>query len=170
MPVAFDGTLVPARLDKQPCGGTPLFDTDSGYAYRCDTCNAVTGSVDQSKRCKNLNYMVTTGWYQQKRETMTRIIDDNMCHFDVADNPSHEALDKQLNDLVLYIARLIEFDTWVNTLGFKHRTFAGQVEELFDLTATNWPEQLEAFIDAYQTCPNTFEAEHNVRVEPHMAW
>lgn len=53
--VAFDGTRVPYELAKMNCGGTPLFDHGSGYAYRCDMCNAVIGSVGQSDRCKELN-------------------------------------------------------------------------------------------------------------------
>jgi len=55
MAVAFDGTVVPERLPIQTCGGTPYFDHDSGYAYRCDSCNAVIGSVGQSDQCKELN-------------------------------------------------------------------------------------------------------------------
>ena len=55
MAIAFDGTRAPDRLPTQTCGGTPLFDHESGYAYRCDLCNAVIGSVGQSDRCKELN-------------------------------------------------------------------------------------------------------------------
>lgn len=59
MPKAFDGTLVPASLPKMPCGGTPHFDEASGYAYRCDVCFAVIGSVSQPNRCKELNKKTT---------------------------------------------------------------------------------------------------------------
>lgn len=52
---AFDGTNVPDVLPKMKCGGTPHFDHDSGYAYRCDTCWAVIGSVAQSKECVEEN-------------------------------------------------------------------------------------------------------------------
>jgi hypothetical protein len=55
MPRAFDGTVVPARLPQMSCGGTPEFDEPSGYAYRCDTCFAVIGSIGQSDRCKEEN-------------------------------------------------------------------------------------------------------------------
>jgi len=55
MPTAFDGTNVPATLEKMPCGGTPVFDSESGYAYRCDQCFAVIGSMGQPQRCKELN-------------------------------------------------------------------------------------------------------------------
>ena len=47
MPISFDGTQVPGSLPQMPCGGTPLFDVDSGYAYFCDTCFAILGSVSQ---------------------------------------------------------------------------------------------------------------------------
>lgn len=52
---AFDGTKVPCVLKKMKCGGTPIFDQDTGYAYRCDTCYAILGSIGQSNYCKNLN-------------------------------------------------------------------------------------------------------------------
>ena len=55
MPKAFDGTIVEAQLPQQPCGGTPIFDHGSGYAYRCNQCNAIIGSVGQSDRCKRIN-------------------------------------------------------------------------------------------------------------------
>lgn len=55
MPTAFDGTVVPATLEKMACGGTPVFDHDSGYAYRCDQCFAVIGSVGQPSQCTELN-------------------------------------------------------------------------------------------------------------------
>ena len=46
---------VPAKLPPMPCGGTPLFDSDSGCAYRCDKCFAVIGSMGQPERCKEMN-------------------------------------------------------------------------------------------------------------------
>lgn len=52
MPLAFDGTRVPATLDPLPCGGTPQFDHGSGHAYRCDNCFAVIGSIGMPKSCK----------------------------------------------------------------------------------------------------------------------
>lgn len=52
---SFDGAIVPYQLEKMPCGGTPLFDEGSGYAYRCDTCHAIIGSIGQPKSCKELN-------------------------------------------------------------------------------------------------------------------
>lgn len=55
MAVAFDGTEVPVRLKRMPCGGIPMFDHDSGYAYRCDTCFAVIGSVSQPDECVEIN-------------------------------------------------------------------------------------------------------------------
>jgi hypothetical protein len=36
-----------------PCGGTAYFDESSGFSYRCDTCNAVVGSIGQPSRCKD---------------------------------------------------------------------------------------------------------------------
>lgn len=36
-----------------PCGGTAYFDESSGVSYRCDTCNAVVGSIGQPSRCKD---------------------------------------------------------------------------------------------------------------------
>lgn len=55
MPIAFDGTRVPELLPVMPCGGQPRFDHQSGYAYRCEDCMAVLGSIAQSDRCKELN-------------------------------------------------------------------------------------------------------------------
>lgn len=49
------GAMVEAKLPTMPCGGTPLFDSDSGCAYRCDTCFAVLGSIGQPERCKQIN-------------------------------------------------------------------------------------------------------------------
>jgi len=55
MPYAFDGTKVPARLPTQACGGTPVWDNESGYTYRCDTCFATIGSMGQPSRCVEIN-------------------------------------------------------------------------------------------------------------------
>lgn len=55
MAIAIDGSFAPNKLPKQNCGGTPYFDHASGYAYRCDNCNAVIGSVGQSDECKEIN-------------------------------------------------------------------------------------------------------------------
>jgi len=55
MAIAFDGTRVPNSLPKMACGGTPLFDNESGYAYRCDNCFAVIGSVGQPRDCVEIN-------------------------------------------------------------------------------------------------------------------
>lgn len=51
----FDDDIVACKLKQMPCGGIPIFDADSGYAYRCDKCNAVIGSVGQSDDCKKIN-------------------------------------------------------------------------------------------------------------------
>ena len=55
MPRAFDGTRVPERLDRMPCGGVPEWDYPSECSYRCNECNAIIGSMGQSDRCKELN-------------------------------------------------------------------------------------------------------------------
>jgi hypothetical protein len=55
MAKAFDGTIVPDKLPKMNCGGTPIFDSRSGYAYFCDTCMCVIGSAGQPKSCKDIN-------------------------------------------------------------------------------------------------------------------
>lgn len=52
---AFDGTLVPAALDRMNCGGVPVFDRESGMSYRCDKCWAVIGSIGQPQSCKDMN-------------------------------------------------------------------------------------------------------------------
>lgn len=52
---SMHGAMVEAQLPQMPCGGTPLFDSDIGCAYRCDTCWAVLGSIGQSERCKQMN-------------------------------------------------------------------------------------------------------------------
>jgi hypothetical protein len=53
MAKAFDGSYAPDKLPALPCGGIPYFDNDSGYAYRCDSCMAVIGSVGMPKDCKD---------------------------------------------------------------------------------------------------------------------
>ncbi len=55
MAIACDGSRVPAVLERMPCGGVPLFDHDSGCAYRCDTCYAVIGSIGQPQHCIDIN-------------------------------------------------------------------------------------------------------------------
>ena len=35
-----------------PCGGTAYFDESSGISYRCDTCNAVIGSIGMPQSCR----------------------------------------------------------------------------------------------------------------------
>jgi hypothetical protein len=55
MSIAFDGTRVPTELPRMNCGGIPIFDMESGYAYRCDRCFAVIGSMGQSEKCKTMN-------------------------------------------------------------------------------------------------------------------
>lgn len=55
MAKAFDGSYAPDVLPKMKCGGTPIFDHDSGYSYRCDRCWAVIGSVAQPKECVEEN-------------------------------------------------------------------------------------------------------------------
>jgi len=54
MPTAFDGTKVPIFLDPLPCGGIPKFDNDSGYAYRCNVCGAVIGSIGIPRDCAEM--------------------------------------------------------------------------------------------------------------------
>jgi hypothetical protein len=56
MTITVDGHRVPAILDQMPCGGTPIFDHESGtYSYRCDSCFAVIGSIGQPQSCKDIN-------------------------------------------------------------------------------------------------------------------
>ena len=62
---AFDGTIVTDQLKALPCGGVPMFDHQSGYAYRCDSCNAVIGSIGMPRDCyeqysKNSNDVAPT--------------------------------------------------------------------------------------------------------------
>lgn len=52
---SIHGELVPAKLPEMNCGGVPLFDSESGCAYRCDKCFAIIGSIGQSQLCKELN-------------------------------------------------------------------------------------------------------------------
>lgn len=54
MAVAFDGSIVPNKLDPLPCGGTPYFDSESGMSYRCSSCFAVVGSIGMPLHCKQL--------------------------------------------------------------------------------------------------------------------
>ena len=55
MAIAFDGSKVPGKLEQMPCGGIPIFDYDSGCAYRCDRCYAVIGSIGQPRECVEIN-------------------------------------------------------------------------------------------------------------------
>lgn len=45
----------PATLKQMACGGVPVFDDQTGYAYRCDQCFAVIGSVGQPRSCQEMN-------------------------------------------------------------------------------------------------------------------
>lgn len=38
-------------LKRMPCGGMPIRDHESDWAYRCDTCFAVVGSVGMPPDC-----------------------------------------------------------------------------------------------------------------------
>lgn len=38
-----------------PCGGAAYFDESSGIGYRCDTCNAVVGSIGQPQVCREIS-------------------------------------------------------------------------------------------------------------------
>lgn len=49
----IDGSPAPLYLERMPCGGRPVFDHTSGYAYRCDACFAVIGSIGMPTECKN---------------------------------------------------------------------------------------------------------------------
>lgn len=55
MAISIHGDHVPDRLPTMKCGGTPEFDHGSGYAYRCNYCGAVIGSMGQPKECKEMN-------------------------------------------------------------------------------------------------------------------
>lgn len=56
MPISFDGTArVPETLPRLPCGGLPRWDYASGYAYRCEDCGAIIGSIGQSDECNIIN-------------------------------------------------------------------------------------------------------------------
>ena len=52
---------VPNKLEPLPCGGTPVFDYDSGCAYRCDLCFSVIGSIGMPRQCKELLDRATEG-------------------------------------------------------------------------------------------------------------
>lgn len=39
---------------KLPCGNRAFFDTDSEMGYRCEACNAITGSIGQPRECYEL--------------------------------------------------------------------------------------------------------------------
>jgi hypothetical protein len=39
---------------KLPCGGIAYFDWASECAHRCDSCNAVVGSIGMPRECKTL--------------------------------------------------------------------------------------------------------------------
>lgn len=45
-----DVKLDPIRL---PCGGVAYWDESSQISYRCEQCNAVVGSINQPKHCKD---------------------------------------------------------------------------------------------------------------------
>lgn len=60
MAIAIDGSVAADFLPEMPCGGVPVFDKGSGYAYRCDKCNAVIGSVAQPKHCVETNRSMRT--------------------------------------------------------------------------------------------------------------
>lgn len=52
---AFDGSEVSPTLPKVPCGDTPIFDSSSGYTYRCEVCFAVIGSIGQPPKVIRIN-------------------------------------------------------------------------------------------------------------------
>lgn len=54
MAIAFDGSYAPDELPAMPCGGIPEFDDGSGYAYRCNQCGAVVGSISMPPECKSM--------------------------------------------------------------------------------------------------------------------
>lgn len=53
--VLIHGERFSRVLPRMNCGGTPVFDTDSEFSYRCDMCFAVVGSVGQPSQCKEIN-------------------------------------------------------------------------------------------------------------------
>lgn len=55
MAKAIDGSSVPAKLETMKCGGTPMFDYESGCTYFCDVCFATIGSISQPQSCKDIN-------------------------------------------------------------------------------------------------------------------
>jgi hypothetical protein len=42
-------------MERLRCGGTAVFDAESGISYRCTECLAVIGSIGQPERCKRIN-------------------------------------------------------------------------------------------------------------------
>ena len=54
MPKSFDGCHVPEYQDTLPCGGRPHWDYGSAAGYRCDTCNAMIGSIGMPKECHDM--------------------------------------------------------------------------------------------------------------------
>jgi len=44
---------VPEYADA-PCGNIAYFDEGSGIGYRCESCNAIIGSVGMPRACKAL--------------------------------------------------------------------------------------------------------------------
>ena len=55
MAIAIDGTMVPDKLSMMNCGGTPMFDHQSGCSYFCDNCFAIIGSISQPPECVRVN-------------------------------------------------------------------------------------------------------------------
>lgn len=55
MAITIHGGYTPDKLKTMACGGTPLFDYNSGCAYYCDTCGAVIGSISQPAECVEIN-------------------------------------------------------------------------------------------------------------------
>lgn len=76
---SIHGTMEPETLPPLPCGGTPTWDYDSGYAYRCSNCLAVVGSLGMPGQCKDL--------YDQKleRDKILAILTDTNDHDVVLD-------------------------------------------------------------------------------------
>ncbi len=54
------------RLEQMPCGGTPVFDVESGISYRCDVCFAVVGSIGQPRGCVEMNKGINAGNCQER--------------------------------------------------------------------------------------------------------
>jgi len=53
MPYAFDGTKVP-EFELAPCGEIASWDYGSECSYRCETCNAILGSMGMPQRCHDI--------------------------------------------------------------------------------------------------------------------